>query len=472
MIRNWGSGLSRRIKMKRIVGVTLFCGAIFLASFCVAGQDLGSSNKLFRTTKAKAPSKTPTKRTPAKHLVVARSKRPPATKPKGAAATAKTAQPAPARNAIAKPGKTRKDEIAVAPPAQTKPRKPVETREASMPVNAAAAELFEKLIEDGNSARDERNYSAGEMAYERAKAIKPKDARAAYGLGNLYSDQQRWDDAEAAYRAALELDPKNAVISIALSYVLSQPVFVANLSDRYEEAERLSRRSIELAPSNALAFDQLGVAMELRGLISSETEGAYRNAIRLDPGFAPAYAHLGRLLRRRGDMKGSQAAYESARRLAIDVGTIVLVAEVMQSEQRFAESEPLLRRAVDQDPRNPAALLLLGRALTTKGEYVDAERMLRRSLDVSPNSFRANLLLGSLYTRQSKYELAENALLQALRFVPGSEKRLLSQQFEVVGDGYLKGGKAAAAERAYRQAMSLDEQSGSLAEKLARSRHG
>src|SRR5216110_1103309 len=160
------------------------------------------------------------------------------------------------------------------------------------------------------------------MAYERAKAIKPRDARAVYGLGNLYSDQQRWDDAETAYRSALEIDPKNAVIQIALSYVLSQPVFVANLSERYEEAETLARRSIELAPSNALAFDQLGVSMELRGLIAQETEGAYRNAIRLDSGFAPAYAHLGRLLRRRGDLKGSAAAYATAGRLSTDVGTM------------------------------------------------------------------------------------------------------------------------------------------------------
>ena len=84
----------------------------------------------------------------------------------------------------------------------------------------------------------------------------------------------------------------------------------------------------------------------------------------------------------------------------------------------------------------------------------------------------ANLLLGSVYTRQSKYEQAENALLQALRFVPGSEKRLLSQHFEAVGDGYLKTGKTSAAERAYRQAMSLDAEKESLAGKLAKARHG
>ena len=264
------------------------------------------------------------------------------------------------------------------------------------------------------------------------------------------------------------LDPANATVHIALSYVLSQPIFVSNLSDRYEEAEKLARRAIELAPSNALAYDQLGVSMELRGLIARETENAYRNAIRLDPTFAPAYAHLGRLLRRRGSMKESAAAYDDAVRYSTDVATMIVVADVMQSEQRFADSEPLLRKAVDDDPRNPTALLLLGRALTTMGNYTDAEQILRRSLDASTSGFMSNLLLGSLYARQGKYEVAENALLQALRFVSGHEKPRLSQQFETVGDGYMKSGKARNAERAYRQALVLDPERDSIAAKLGR----
>ena len=144
----------------------------------------------------------------------------------------------------------------------------------------------------------------------------------------------------------------------------------------------------------------------------------------------------------------------------------------MQSEQRFADSEPLLQKAIAEDPRNPTALFLLGRALTTMGNYADAERMLRRSLDVSPNGFVANLQLSSLFARQGKYELAENALLQAMRFVSQSEKKGLAQQFEAVGDGYMRNGKSSNAARAYRQAMALDAEKESLAPKLARAQHG
>ncbi len=441
-----------------------FFSLLFLLAICVSGQDLGSSNTLFGGKPAK--STTTAKKSPAKLKTSANVKTP----TRSAKTPSKPAKPV---HQSTKPVKQNFRRVAVQPTKVdiTPVIISIKPSVVNSPSNAAANELFEKLIVDGNAARDDRNYSAAEAAYKRAKSVKPKDSRAVYGLGNLYSDQQRWQDAENSYRVALELEPASAIIDVALSYVLSQPLMVPNLSDRYEEAEKLARRAIELAPSNALAFDQLGVSMEMRGLIYEETENAYRNAIRLAPSFAPAYAHLGRLLRRRGMIKDSAAAYESAVKRSKDVPTMVLVAEVMQSEQRYAESEPLLRWAVENDPRNPAGLLLLGKALTTLGKFTDAEMFLRRSLVVSPNGFMPNVLLGSLYSRQGKYELAENALLQALRFVSSNEKRNLSLQFEMVGDGYLKAGNSKSAQRAYKQASALNPENESLTGKLAKSRH-
>ena len=473
--------------MSSFFRLLIVAGSLGMMSLSAGGQDLGSSNKLFGGTKAagtgKTVKKTPAKRKPATAKVTAPPKVAASKKETPKAKTAKaTKPPTPDTSAakIKKPStgstktfpkaspKTSRVEIKQSHPKENTPSKP---KIPDVPISAASNELFENLIGDGNNARDDRNYSAAETAYQRARAIKPKDARAVYGLGNLYSDQQRWEDAETAYRTALQLDPRDANAHIALSYVLTQPVPIDNLSDRYEEAETLARRAIQLSPANPLAFDQLGAALELRGLIASETENAYRKSIQLDPSFAPAYAHLGRLLRRRGLTRESAAAYDNAIRLSTDVATMILVAEVMQSEQRYSESEQLLRTAIAGDPKNPAALLLLGRALTTQGNYIEAEQMLRRSLSVSPNGFMPNSLLSVLYMRQGRFEQAENALLQALRSVPANEKRRLAQQFETVGDGYFKAGKRANAERSYRQAISLDAQNTGLGVKLAKT-HG
>ncbi len=452
--------------MSSIFRLFLLAAMLSIAAVCVSGQDLGSSNKLFGGAKKKSTVKTANKPAPKPKVTTTK-------KPTVAAKNSKPVRPQSHNTAAAKPkttsnGKTTAKKVEITP---TKPRETTKAKEKDVPISAANRKLFEKLIDDGNVARDDRNYLDAETAYQRARAINSKDARAVYGLGNLYSDQQRWEEAETAYRTALELDPKDAIAHVALSYVLTQPLSEPNLSDRYEEGETLARLAIQLAPSNPLAFDQLGVALELRGLIGDETENAYRRAIQLDPSFAPAYAHLGRLLRRRGFTKESAAAYQNAIDRSNDVATMILVAEVMQSEQRYGESEKLLRSAIDADPRNPSALLLIGRTLITLGNYADAEIMLRRCLSVSPNGFLPNSMLGDLYSRQGKYEQAENSLILAMRFVPLSEKRRLSQQFEVVGDGYSKAGKRRNAERVYRQALTFDAENASLALKLAKA-HG
>jgi superkiller protein 3 len=328
-------------------------------------------------------------------------------------------------------------------------------------------EFFEQAIAEGNAARDARDYMKAEGAYLRAQSLKTKDSRAIYGLGNLYSDQQRWEEAERAYRTAIELEPDSADAHIALSYVLTQPIAGTNLSDRYSEAEKMARRAIGLDKTNPLAFDQLGVALELNGTIGDETQRSYRRAIALDPEFALAYAHLGRLLRRKGETNGSEKAYETAIRLSTDVPTMILVADVMQSQQRFLESEDLLRRALRDDPKNPTALFLLGRALTARNEFEEAETVLKKSVQVSPNGFVAYMLLGSMYSRQNKFGKAEESLMRALKVVSLNEKKRLAQEFEAVGDGLLRFGKRKDAARVYRLAVNLDTEKEILAAKLA-----
>jgi tetratricopeptide (TPR) repeat protein len=327
-------------------------------------------------------------------------------------------------------------------------------------------ELFEQEIAKGNRARNLREYVDAEDAYKAANLLNPNDSRAIYGLGNIFSDQQRWEEAEQAYRRAIQLDPDNHAAHIAISFVLTQPVVGSNLGRRYEEAEKMARRAMELDPENALVFDQLGVALELRGLIGKETENAYRKAIELSPDFALAYAHLGRLLRRHGLTKESSAAYRKAIQLSNDAPTMILVADVMQSQQRYLESEELLREALRQDPKNPTALYLLGRALTTRKSFVEAESVLKKSVQVSPNSFVSYTLLASLSYQSGKLDKAEQTLTEALNVFYNNEKKRLAQEFETVGDLFLKAKMNADAFRVYNRAKMLDKTNSTLSAKL------
>ncbi len=439
---------------------------IFSVSSSMA-QDLGSSNSIFNPSSPK--TKSPAKPNPKKNVSKAKApaaKKKVVSKPKTETAR-RNIKPEKSKSPAA-PGSNKTVTASKQIP-QAFPRENVViTVGQPTPVKENFDDLFEQAIADGNAARDKREYVKAEAAYLRAQSLKTSDSRAIYGLGNVYSDQQRWEEAERAYRTAIQLEPDAPESYAALSFVLTQPVIGMELGERYMQAEEAARQAIKLDPGNALAYDQLGVALELQGKISDETLRAYKKAIQLDPSFAPAYAHLGRLLRRKGLINESTAAYRDSIRLATDIPTMILVADVMQSQQRYVESEQLLRNALAGDPRNPTALYLLGRALTTRGSFDEAEKVLKKSAEVSPNSFTAYALLGSLSIRREKFDEAEKYLMKASGMVSSNEKKHLARELESVGDGYLLKGKNKDAARVYRQAVGFDKENAALNEKLTK----
>lgn len=454
--------MKMRVLSVKSITVLVF-GFVFAAvSF---GQDLGSSNKLFggsKTTPAKSgkvvskPSSGKSKPRAVVRKPAAVKKRP--AKPAAAVTAPKTDQ---VPTAVIAPKKTTKEPRTVAIIDDT----------PHVVIGANSAETnkqYDELIELGDGERAERNYGNAELAYQKASKLKPRDPRALLGLGNLYSDQQRWADAEKAFRSVIALEPDFVELLVALSFILTRPVAASDLPERYAEAEKLARQAIKLDGQSALAADQLGVALELSGEIGNETESAYRRSIQLDPNFAPAHAHLARLLRKKGKTTAAAAAFADAIAKANDVRAKLLVADVMQSEGKFKESVQLLDGAVAADPRSPTALTMLGRAMMTQGNYADAEKYLKKSIQISPASFVSYSLLASLFIRQNKLETAESYLIQASRHVSLFDKRSLATQFESVGDGYAKAGKLAAAGRAYRQASEFDPGRETIAGKLVK----
>lgn len=449
--------MQRKIKKYGIVTVA---GIFFFSNLIVYGQDLGSTTGIFRATNPKPKANSSAKKT--------------TPKPKSGKTQAnkQPAKPAPKKSSIntakstKQPSNSTKNNKEVAKKT-TEPIKDVVIT-FNKPTNNDLEEAYELAIEEGNIARDRREYSLAEEAYARAKAMKVKDYRAIYGLGNIYSDQQRWEDAERAYREAIALAPESPEPYVAISYVLTQPIIGKDLSVRYLEAQKMSRRAIELDPNNPIAHDQLGVALELSGNINGITQEAYQRAVALDPEFALAYAHLGRLLRRNGKSKESAEAYRRAIQLATDVPTMIMVADVLQSQQKFGDSEQLLRQALREDAKNPTALLLLGRALIARSAFAEAESVLKKSIEISPKSLVSYTLLGSLYARQGELKDAENVLKKALQIISENEKKRLAQEFETIGDGFFASGKRKDAVRAYRQAIALDDEKSVLNDKLTK----
>lgn len=353
----------------------------------------------------------------------------------------------------------------------TKPTTP--SRSGSRTVRPApppADDRVEDLLDKGNELRDARRFAEAEEAYQAVLKLRPTDARAAYGLGNVFTDQQRWEPAEASYRDAAQWNPKNVDALVALSVVLVQPRTGSGNARRLADAEAFARRAVQLEPKNAVAWDRLGVAMETRGSFTPELEHSYRRAVELDPEFAVGYAHLARVLKRFGKAEEAAPLYEKAFALAKDPATLNLIAESMQAEQLWEKSGPVLKRALELDARNPTSLLLMGRMLVVFKRYEEAEPYLKSATEVSPQAFQPLNLLGRAYLAMERFEEAELSYERAVGFASEGDRKQLAGAFGFagVGDGYLKAKKKPSAARAYQRALELDPGNKELQQKLSK----
>jgi len=349
------------------------------------------------------------------------------------------------------------------------------TRPPSRSTRAAAANLedrIEELLDQGNTARDERRFAEAEESYKGVLKLKPHDARGAYGLGNVYSDQQRWDEAEASYRNAAQWAPTNPDPYVALSVLLVQPRSGADNAKRLTDAEQFARRSVQIDPKNAVGWDRLGVALQARNILNSETEHSYRRAIELEPEFAVAYAHLARLLNRTNRPTEAEPLYKKAGELAKDAPTLNLLAESLQAEQLWLQSEPVLKRALELDPRNPRSNMLMGRFLIVQRRFDEAEPFLKRATEVSSKSFESFNLLGRAYLALARLTDAEATYERASALAAEGEKKQLAGTFgfEGVGDAYMKSRQPDNAARAYQRALELDPGNSALQQKLSKAR--
>ena len=300
----------------------------------------------------------------------------------------------------------------------------------------------------------------------------------AYAEAGVLAEQGDLDGAALAYDAAAEADPQAVEAWVAAARVRNRlrqwtlgleraerahhlapddPFVVSVLGDALLGAERVDDAAALYAdyaarhPDSAVAWAGVGRIAARQGDLPS-AEKAMTRAVELDPKRALVWARLGDVRERTGQPRAAAEAYDTAAALdsrfrARDRHTLLLALEAeavdvaIRVAQRLAgsESKPL------------SGALAVTAMLIDRGRLDLARACLNKVLSEHPDQPHARLMLGQLYLRADDQEAAVRTLKQ---IQPGSAT--WPQTTRLLGTLALKSRAYGEAVRYFRQARTAD----------------
>jgi tetratricopeptide (TPR) repeat protein len=219
--------------------------------------------------------------------------------------------------------------------------------------------LASSAFEDGVRLAQSGQWAAARQKFAEAVTSQPGDAAAWKALGVAAGKLEEYTDSEEALRRACKLDARLA----DACYYWAQSLFVLN---RFEETIGALRQAQKVEGGRARVWTALGEAHEAAGR-PTEAEAAFRKALSL-PYDPRARLRYGVFLYRAGRAEEAIAPLEEAVRR--DPGFAPAMAElgrVYYQLGRAADAVRHLERAVALDPGNETARLLLDKARRIQG---------------------------------------------------------------------------------------------------------
>lgn len=225
------------------------------------------------------------------------------------------------------------------------------------------------LLREAEADIEKHDYAAAEPKLKQATIEDPKDYRAWFDLGFVYSSTDRKPQAIEAYRKSVELKPDVFQSNLNLGAVLA----VAGS----DEAEKYLRAATRLKPPSqpeqgqARAFLALGKFLEDKD--PAESVRSYEAASQLTPEDPAPHISAGMLLEKQGHLAPAEKHFLAAAKL--DPGSAEVragLANVYMRSNRLPEAETALRDFLRQNPKDVNAHLQLGRVLRALGRTADA----------------------------------------------------------------------------------------------------
>ncbi len=269
--------------------------------------------------------------------------------------------------------------------------------------------------------------------------------------GTRYYDQGKYKEATIQLSNALKIDHNFAAAhyELAKTFLKTEAVMQA-----YAELSR----TVDLQPSNVKARIDLGNLLLAGG--ASDRAVAQANAVlAIDSNNADAYALLATAAAMKGDR--ATALTDINKALSLDPGRASFHATLgmieSSSPNTAGNAEDQLRKAVELDPKNVNAHLVLASLLAKKGDVAAAIEQIKGAIAGDPKNIAARGALAQLYLEHGQKAEAEQTLLQT-----ATELGSTPQGANMLRSYYMSTGQVDRAETVYAGLVSKDPKSAPL----------
>lgn len=151
----------------------------------------------------------------------------------------------------------------------------------------------------------------------------------------------------------------------------------------------------------------------------------WRHALEISPGYAQAWFNLG--LWHENQQRFVEAEEHYVQALALDadnVATLLLLSNLLMTQDRMEDAEPWLRKVLAIAPDHPQANNNLGLILASRRQFVEAEQHYRRALANNATDISAGINLGVLLAATNRLQEAEPLYLKMLDIEPDNARAL------------------------------------------------